>query len=83
MPVSAKDAKGQNYEDVVQLFKEAGFGNIELQVDYDIVFGFLAKENTIESITVNGDKKFSEGYTYSVDVPVVITYHAKSSDKPN
>lgn len=83
LPVSAKDAKGQNYEDVVQLFKEAGFGNIELQVDYDIVFGFLAKENTIESITVNGDKKFSEGYTYSVDVPVVITYHAKSSDKPN
>ena len=39
LPLSSKDAKGANYQDVMKSFKDAGFENIALEVEYDIITG--------------------------------------------
>lgn len=81
-PLSAKEAKNLKYDKVLSKFTQAGFDNITTEVDYDIVIGWFAKEGDVESITVGGDKKFSQGDSYRIDSEVVITYHDLKKNKP-
>lgn len=82
VPLSAKEAKKMKYDEVVSEFTQAGFTNITVNVVYDIITGWLSEEGDIESITVNGDKKFSEGDSCRIDSEVVITYHDLKKNKP-
>lgn len=82
VPMSSKEAKGANYEDVVNSFKNAGFEKISLQVEYDIITGWLTDEGEVKSVTVNEDKKFAKGDEYRADAEVVITYHTYKKNKP-
>lgn len=81
-PISAKDAKGEDYVQIAEQFKEAGFGNIELEADYDVILGWINSTGEIEKITIDGYDNFSEGSTYSADAIIYIIYHEKSSLKP-
>lgn len=81
-PISAKSAKGENYEEIVEKFKKAGFGNIEIEADYDIIVGWFNSAGEVEQITIDEDDDFSEGSSYSVDAIIHIVYHEKSSLKP-
>ena len=82
-PISAKAAKGENYVEIVERFKEAGFGNIETEADYDVILGWINSSGDIEKITIDGYDNFSEGGMYSVDAIIHIIYHEKSSLKPD
>lgn len=82
LPLSSKDAKGANYQDVMKSFIDAGFENITLEVEYDIITGWLTDDGEVESVTVNGDNKFSVGKEYRVDAEVIITYHTYRKNKP-
>ncbi len=82
VPMSSKEAKGSNYQDVVKRFEEAGFELITIEVEYDIITGWLTDDGEVESVTVNGDKKFSEGDEYRADAEIVITYHTYKKNKP-
>lgn len=73
--VSAKDIKGENYEDAVRIFKSAGFDNIELIQKDDLIVGIFAKEGTVDSVTINGHSSFSNGDWFPADAVVKITYH--------
>ena len=73
--LSSKEAKGSNYEEIVNKFKEAGFGNVEIEADYDVIVGWFDKEGEVETITVDGIKKFETGRYERVDVPIYIKYH--------
>lgn len=74
-PISAKDAKGENYETVLQQFKDAGFVNIKVEAKYDLVLGWFAQYGEIAEIIINGNKKFKTDIYYRPDVEIVIVYH--------
>lgn len=82
LPLSSKDAKGANYQDVMKSFKDAGFENIALEVEYDIITGWMTDDGEVKSVTVNGDNKFSAGNEYRADAEVIITYHTYRKNKP-
>jgi hypothetical protein len=48
-----------NYEDVVKSFEDAGYTNITVNVDYDIITGRLTDEGEVEPVTIDGEKKFN------------------------
>lgn len=81
VPMSSKEAKGANYQDVMGKFEEAGFENITLEVEYDIITGWITDDGKVKSVTVNDDGKFASGKEYRADVEVVITYHTYRSNK--
>lgn len=69
-----KDFQGQNYETVVNELKARGFTNIETY-DLDDAGWLKNKENTIKSVSVNGETQFY-GYDYfNLTDKIVLTYH--------
>ena len=82
VPMSSKGAKGANYQDVMEKFEEAGFENITLEVEYDIITGWITDDVKVKSVTVNDDGKFASGKEYRANAEMVITYHIYRSNKP-
>jgi DNA-directed RNA polymerase subunit RPC12/RpoP len=72
---SAKEYKGDNYKQVVKELKNAGFTDIEVVAQNDLVIGWLTKDASIDRISIDGDTDFSDGDIFSKDTRVVITYH--------
>lgn len=82
VPITSKEAKGENYQEVMSNIEDAGFANISLEIQYDIITGWLTKDGEVESVTVNGDKKYSSGVKYRADAEIVITYHTLRKNRP-
>lgn len=82
-PISAKEAKGMNYMDVVEAFEDVGFINIIVNIEYDIITGWLTDDGEVGSVTISGDKKFDSYDKYRLDAEVIITYHAFKKNKPS
>lgn len=78
-PISNKDAKGNQYADIVDLFEKAGFSNVTTKVEYDIYLNVLKKKGEVESVSIDGKTKF--GSSYRPDAKVVITYHDLHKNK--
>ena len=75
VPISSKAAKKINYEELETQFLDAGFVNVRTEVIYDIITGWITKDGSVESVSINGDTDFSEYASYRPDVEVIITYH--------
>ena len=82
-PIISKDAKGENYRKIVKKFEDAGFTNITVQVEYDLLTGWIIDDGAVKSITIDGDKNYSYSDEYRSDVEVVITYDALRNEKPS
>ena len=82
VPMSSKTSKGRNYIDVLSVFEDAGFGNIRIEAKYDIITGWLTEDGEIDSITIDGEKKFTEESRFRPDVEVLISYHTLMKNKP-
>ena len=78
--VSSKDLKNESVENAKDILKNCGFQYVSTTNKEDLVFGIFSKEGEIESITINGNKKFSKGDWFPTDAVVVITYHGFSDD---
>lgn len=81
-PVTSKDAKGTNYNDVMDKFKDAGFVNVKTNVIYDIITGWVTDDGQVKSITINGDEDFDTYDEYRPDAEIVITYHTYKKNGP-
>lgn len=73
--LNAKNLKGENYEDIQLILKNKGFTNIETKEKADLINGWLTPENSIESISINGNTSFGENDEFFSDAKIVITYH--------
>jgi predicted RNA-binding Zn-ribbon protein involved in translation (DUF1610 family)/DNA-directed RNA polymerase subunit RPC12/RpoP len=82
-PVSAKEAKGEQYSEVVDKLKDAGFGDIAISVDYDLITGWINGAGEVESISINGDSSFDSGSMFTVDSKIEIVYHDFKKNNPN
>lgn len=83
VPMSSKEAKGSNYKEVQNAFKDAGFTNISTKVEYDIVTGWITDDGEVESIIIDENEKFDSGDKYKLNSEVVITYHTFRKNKPD
>ena len=82
-PLVLEDAKGMNYNEVVEEFKKAGFINISLNAQYDIIAGWFNEDGEVKSVTINGDSKYDCYDMYRLDAEIVITYHTLRSNRPD
>lgn len=75
-PSASSIMKGQDYESVVESFKEKGFINIKLEKIEDLITGWLTKEGEVEDVSVGGDIDYSPDKWVQADTEVIIRYHA-------
>ena len=82
VPIDNKEAKKKKYEDVAEMFKTAGFDNIQTEADYDLskLLG-KRKYNMVKKIYINGNEDFENGAMYSADCKVKIVYHTYKGEK--
>lgn len=78
---SSSDFSKQNYRDVIQTLKTAGFTNIQMDVIEDIIVGWVTKDGEVERVSINGETTFYGSNWYKTDVPIVVTFHAKSKEE--
>ena len=69
---SASDFEGCQYTDVVEQLKALGFTNIKLLRANNLINGWITKEGSIKSITINGNGDFEATYKYQYDSEIVI-----------
>jgi nitrate reductase NapE component len=81
MPVSSKEAGGMMLDELVSQFEEAGFANIITSPDYDLITGWLNKEYSVESVSINGEENFSVNSSYRPNDEILIVYHRFKKDK--
>lgn len=81
-PVSAEEIDEQNYLEILNQFKKAGFANVVAEPIYDVVLGWFDSDGEIESITIKGKESFYEGERFRPDDKVVIKYHTFKKNKP-
>ena len=75
-PSSSDDCEGTNYKVVENKFKDAGFNNIVLEKDEDLIIGFLSGEGDVEEIMIDGNSDFEKDEAFKKDSLVRIIYHA-------
>lgn len=80
-PMSAKEAKGTNYNEVVDSFRNAGFINVKTEPEYDIITGWLTKDGETESVSIGDDSKFNSSDNFRPDTTVVVKYHTLLKNK--
>lgn len=73
IPISMKDAKGEDYKIIVKQFNDAGFTNVEILERKDLIVNLRVGE--VEKITINGDEEFMKGQEIRKDSKIVIYYH--------
>lgn len=75
LPASSSSMSGKDYLDVEKMLRSAGFTNIELEANEDLVTGWITKDGSVEKVSVEGNTAFSNGERYFSDANIVITYH--------
>lgn len=81
-PIEAKNAKGEDYKRIEEIFKAAGFKNIEFNIEYDITTGWITKDGEVKSVVISNDK-YDMDSRYRIDSKITITYHTLKKNKPN
>ena len=72
---NAVNYAGKVYTEVMEELYACGFTDIVAIKKKDLVKGWLAKAGSVISISINGNKSFSEGQKFRSDAKVVIEYH--------
>ncbi|MEE8886895.1 MAG: hypothetical protein SOI56_10120 [Eubacteriales bacterium] len=78
---SARDLKKETYLEAEKDLKAAGFSNIELMKDEDLITGFITHDGDVESVSIAGDSDFVSGDWFSKNAAVRITYHTFKDDE--
>lgn len=75
LPFSASALKGENYEQVVADLENAGFSDITVTKQEDLITGFLTKEGSVEKVSINGDSDYDKGDIFPEKAKVIVIYH--------
>lgn len=76
VPAASSKIKGMNYNDVVELFENSGFSNINALESTDKA-GLFHDGGDVKEISIGGDDKFKEGDLFLPDTLVTIYYFAE------
>ena len=59
------------------------FNNVDVEIEYDIITGWLAEDGEVKSVNIGGTTNFSEVAEFRPDEPIVITYHTLKENEPD
>ena len=68
--------KEENYVNVQAYFVSKGFEDVTLNPLGDLITGWVTKEGTVESVSINGDSSFHKNRWYYPTDKVIINYHS-------
>ena len=74
IPISNKNAIKETYTKVYELYKKAGFTDIETKVVKEVSLKNKDKINKVKKIEIDGKTEFNEKNKFFIDSKVVITY---------
>ena len=80
VPESSDSFEDDNYKDVVDRLKSAGFTNVKTEGLGDLITGFLHKEGEVKEVSVGGDVDYSTSDRFSPSVKIVVRYHSYPAD---
>ncbi|MCH5253958.1 MAG: hypothetical protein J1F41_03465 [Lachnospiraceae bacterium] len=80
-PLTSREAKKKDIGDVVWEFTNAGFVNIDKIAIPDLKKGWLVKEDSVDSLTINGKKDFRKTDKIRIDAQIAISYHTFKDKK--
>ena len=78
IPFDPKDVIDNNdvkYQQVKDDLEAAGFTNIDTEEVDDLVTGWIKNKYTVESISIEGNRKFRKGDEFKSDAHIIIRYH--------
>lgn len=77
-PISSDELKEYSYKEAEALFKQSGFGVVKTEeVKKKFLVDMVKKKGAIKSITIDGEKEFSDISDFRPDVEVIIKYYGK------
>lgn len=87
MPASSSDFKGEEYQAVLDLLREAGFTNVDTKPLGNLITGWINKPETVDEVAVGGiggTTTFSKDTDFEKDVKIVVAYHSfpEKGDEP-
>jgi len=74
-PISSREAKRKDVDDITWEFSHAGFVNIERIAISDLRKGWLVKEDSVEKVEINGKSDYRKKDKIRIDAAVVVYYH--------
>ena len=77
--ISSSELLKNNYTFAEQVLRKAGFSDITLLADPDLVLGLFNSDGQVKSISIGTKTSFSSLSYFEADEPVVITYHTYPS----
>lgn len=69
---TASGFEGSQYADIVNQLKTKGFTNIHLLRANNLINGWITKEGSIKSFTINGSSDFADTDSFYYDVRIAI-----------
>jgi hypothetical protein len=84
--ISSKEAKYQEYQNVIKKLNDAGFTNIKTNEIKDLPLGVFTKEGDIENgdveeVKIDGKTKFNSSDKFRKDSLITISYHSFASNE--
>lgn len=73
--MTSRGAKKKDVDDVVWEFSNAGFANIERVAILDLKKGWLVKEDSVETVEIDGKSDFRKSDRIRIDAKIVVSYH--------
>ena len=80
-PLTSRNAKRMDIDDVVWEFDNAGFKNIYREAIPDLTKGWLIKEDSVERVMIDGRTDFKKRERFRLDARIVISYHTFKKDR--
>lgn len=75
-PIGASSAKGENYEDVARQLETAGFTNVQLEGNGELIIGLLHDEGDVDEVSIDGKTSFSADKWFPEDAPVIVRFYS-------
>ena len=75
VPFVLKNLRKLNYYDVQTKLSKLGFVNILVQPIRDLTIGWIKRDGSVESVSIDGDTNFKKNAVFKYDVSIMIEYH--------
>ena len=77
--ISSTELLKNNYSFAEQVLRQAGFSDITLLPDPDLVLGLFNSDGQVKSVSIASKTSFSSMSYFKPDDPIIITYHTYPS----
>lgn len=79
--ISSYELKNNNYTFAEEKLRQAGFSDITIIADPDLIIGWRNTDGQVKTVTIGSSSSFSEKTLFYPDEAVIITYHTFPDNK--